>query len=154
MKYPLSMAILFVTILFMQPTQAVFAAESDGRFTMTPTDGGFLRLDTQTGAVALCARKDDAWSCNAVKDGQLPAQEQIATLTKENQELKSEIEDARRVLDAQIATSKPSSSRGPGIKIPSDGDIDKMMDALEKVIRRFKGMVNELKEERVPGTPL
>ena len=31
-------------------------ADPNGRFTMSPVDGGFLRLDKQTGAVAMCAR--------------------------------------------------------------------------------------------------
>jgi len=154
MKYPLSMAMLFATILFIQPTNALFAADGDGRFTMTPTEGGFIRLDTQTGAVALCARSDASWSCNPVQDGQLATQEQIAALTKENQELKTELEDAKRVLDAQITSAKPSSGSSQTLNIPSEKDIDKMMNSLERLIRRFKGMVNELKEERVPGTPL
>ena len=43
--------------LFILPALATFAlaetaADSSGRFTMSPVDGGFLRLDKQTGAVA------------------------------------------------------------------------------------------------------
>ena len=39
-----------------------------GRYTMTPVEGGFMRLDTQTGAVALCTRKSETWTCEPVDD--------------------------------------------------------------------------------------
>lgn len=38
-------------------------ADNAGRFTMSPVDGGFLRLDKETGAVAMCARSGTAWAC-------------------------------------------------------------------------------------------
>ena len=44
------------------------AAAENGRYTMTPAPGGFLRLDTRTGAVALCTVKGPAVTCAASAD--------------------------------------------------------------------------------------
>ena len=43
-------------------------ADPNGRYTMSPVDGGFLRLDKQTGAVAMCAHSGGDWACNPVRD--------------------------------------------------------------------------------------
>ena len=141
-------------ILIFQSSNALHAENSEGRFTMTQTDDGFLRLDTKTGAVALCGRADQTWSCKPVRDDQLPTQQKLATLEQENSELKTEIEDLRRVLDGQLAKGTPSNGTGPSLKFPTDSDIDKVMTTLEKLARRFKGLVQELKDAKVPGTPL
>ena len=41
------------------------AATENGRYAMTPAPDGFLRLDTRTGAVSLCAVSAGAVSCRA-----------------------------------------------------------------------------------------
>ena len=154
MNNALHKALLLALLLMLNFAHPVLATEVDGRFSMTATDDGFLRLDSQTGAVALCARSASGWTCRPGEDDQLATQEKLASLSKENSELKSEIEDLRRTLDAQLAEGTPSGVGKPAFKLPSDQDIDKLMSVLEKMVRRFKGMVEDLKENREPGTPL
>jgi len=154
MKNGLQQAIILATILVLHPLTSVQAIETDTRFSMTPTDDGFLRLDSKTGAVALCARSSNGWSCKPVEDDQLAVQEKLAALKKENRELKGEIEDLRRALDTQFADGTPSGKKKPGFQLPSDEDVDKLMSFLEKMARKFKGLVEELKENQEPGTPL
>ena len=43
------------------------AQNVDGRFQLTAEDEGFLRLDTQTGALSLCQLSDGRWACAAVE---------------------------------------------------------------------------------------
>ena len=48
---------------------ATYAAAQDsaaGRYTMHQTEDGFVRLDTQTGAVSLCRKEANAWSCRDI----------------------------------------------------------------------------------------
>jgi len=47
------------------------AAES-GRYSMTPTANGFLRLDKQTGAVSICVVKGESAECHAAADDRAP----------------------------------------------------------------------------------
>ena len=43
--------------------------DKPGRYTMSPADGGgFVRLDTETGAMALCQRRDAEWSCREMAE--------------------------------------------------------------------------------------
>ena len=50
-----------------------------------------LRLDTRTGQVSLCARKDANWACNAVPDERQALESEIARLQRENGALKKDM---------------------------------------------------------------
>ncbi|MEQ1672201.1 MAG: hypothetical protein ABL893_15205, partial [Hyphomicrobium sp.] len=83
------------------------AAEAKGRFAMTPVDGGFMRLDTETGAVALCTRKADAWACEPVDD-KTAASDDKAKIEAENKALKDRI----KALEESQAAGKPAPDGG------------------------------------------
>src|SRR5689334_20249159 len=65
--------------------------EGSGRFTIAPTDGGFLRLDRQTGAVAICAKKADEWACRPVDDKAESGAAERAQLETENKALQARV---------------------------------------------------------------
>ena len=54
-----------------------------GRYTMTPADGGFIRLDTLSGAMALCAKQDSEWACKPMPDTQQSQSRDIERLTRQ-----------------------------------------------------------------------
>ena len=55
---------LFGMILLSGGAPAQTASEN-GRYSMTPTQGGFLRLDTRTGEVALCRPWGESVECRS-----------------------------------------------------------------------------------------
>ena len=60
---------LLLFLMFAPSAQAQTAPDSEnGRYTFSQVPDGMLRLDTRTGAVSLCARKEAGWSCNTVPD--------------------------------------------------------------------------------------
>ena len=60
------------------------ADQAGGRYRMTPAEGGaFLRLDTQTGAMSVCQRKDGRWACEAVPDERRALETEIDRLKSE-----------------------------------------------------------------------
>src|SRR4029450_14085746 len=63
-----------------------------GRFVMTPVEGGFLRMDTLTGAVSLCQRAGGKWACEAVADDRRPLETEMERLRAENRQLNSTLE--------------------------------------------------------------
>ena len=74
---------------------------SNGRYTMSPVDGGFLRLDKQTGAVAMCARSAGDWACNPVQDHTAAApSNELSKLEEENEALKDRIKALQESLEA------------------------------------------------------
>ena len=72
-------------------SSAAVAQEPKGRFSMSPVDGGFVRLDTETGAMSHCTRVDERWTCEAMGDASGDATKQLDRLKKENEELRAEI---------------------------------------------------------------
>lgn len=105
-------------------------AEETGRYTMEPVDGGFLRLDTQTGAVSVCSGSGDGWSCT-------PAQDERSKLEEENAQLRSD----NLVLREQI------SELGEKPNVTTPEDVDAAMDAFETVAERFGRIIKIMRRE-------
>ncbi len=109
-----------------------FGADAPGRYAMSPTEGGFVRLDTQTGAMALCNRID--------------------ALEKENQKLKDDI----KRLEETFAETPGAGPDGPkSFTMPEEKDVDKAFDYVESMIKKFRERMKKLEEkEGAQGTPL
>ncbi len=118
-----------------------------GRYTMTPTKDGVLRLDTRTGSVALCSRTTGDWQCRPVESSERESQERIRQLEEENARLRARLEE-RRLAPAPREEGK--------LEIPSEEEVDKAMDFMERLLQRFKGMVEDLNKEKKKedGVPL
>ncbi len=115
------------------------ASAENGRYTMTPTKDGILKLDTRTGAVSLCSRSPKGWSCNSVDSNDRNSRSRIRELEEENAQLRAQLKEAQR-------GAMPG--EGGKIDIPSEEDVDKAMDFMERLLHRFKGMVEDLKKEK------
>ncbi|MGH6814356.1 MAG: hypothetical protein ACREC6_01480, partial [Hyphomicrobiaceae bacterium] len=122
-------------------TAASGAAEDRvGRFTMNPTEGGMLRLDTQTGAVSLCRRKDDRWVCEAVGEEGGTVRGEIERLTAENKELKAE----NKRLEALVPEAARKKSDRRLFDLPSEEDIDRALGYIERWYRKFRDKLKDL----------
>lgn len=114
------------------------AAEGDrpGRFAMHPVDGGFVRLDTETGAVSLCSKGPRGFACEAVPDerGQL---QEIERLKAANRALEDEVR--RLVADAQ---GRAGSARR--LELPTEADVDKALDYMERMFKKFRDRFRDL----------
>jgi hypothetical protein len=123
------------------------AAEENAaaRYTMTPINGGVLRLDTLTGAVARCVETAGAWSCRALPDDALALQDEIDRLAEENARLRA----------GGTASDDAGSAGEPVVsfRLPSDAEVDRAMGLVERVLKRFKSIVDTLREDE-PGTAL
>lgn len=136
------------------------AEEKPGRYTMTPTDGGFLKLDTESGAVSLCKKKGDAWACELVPDSE-------QALTKENETLKADLkrlkEDLKQ-LEEIAGLGEPKPGEGPPggprpggegkLQLPTEKDVDKAFDYFEGMMKKLRERLKRLEEAQKPGTQL
>ena len=111
------------------------AAGEPGRYTMTPTEGGFLRLDTQAGSVSFCTVKDGLSLCRASADEKAALEAEVSRLRRENAELRSKLSDA--------PTAQPKGSSG----VPSEEEFERTLSFTERFLRR---MMKILREE-APG---
>jgi len=99
------------------------------RFKLQKVDGGFLRLDAQTGQVSFC-RERDGWVCETVADDRAALEAEIKRL-------------ADRVATLEKQTNDPSNR----FRTPSDQEIEQVMGFFEKMMKRFRGVVENLKKE-------
>ena len=101
------------------------------RYAMTPVDGGFLRLDTQTGSVSFCSSKDGQSICRADADQVRALETEVSRLRQENAELKS------KLADAPTAQSKDLST------LPSEEEFDRALSYTERFLRGIKKALRE-----------
>ena len=124
------------------------SGDRPGRFSMQPTDGGFLRLDTATGDVSLCARTGTTFECKPVQDNR-DLQQEVTRLDTENKELKAEIARLEEMLGLGGGARKPA----PKLELPSEEDVDKALSYLERMFKKFRDKLKEL-DSGGRGTPL
>lgn len=110
----------------------IFDARADetGRYTMQPVDEGFLRLDTQTGAVSVCARTNGDWVCRAAAD-------ERSALEEENARLRADI----AILQEQVE------ELGAKPRVTTPEDVDAAMEVFESVAESFGRMVRIMRKE-------
>ncbi len=126
---------------------ASIAQAETGRYSMTQTKDGILRLDTKTGAVSLCGRSSGSWKCQGVDGQNQSLHDKVRRLEQENDSLRAQLDAARLA---------PGPGDGGKLEVPTEEDVDKAMDFMEKLLHRFKGMVEDLKKEKKSeeGVPL
>jgi len=131
------------------------AEEPAGRYSMSPADGGFVRLDTQTGAMSLCVKKGDQWSCELMADSQQALRTENGKLAAENKSLKEQLKGMEEVFGLNDE-KKPSDGTGPSaeLKLPSEEDVDHAFDYLERMMKKFRERMKKLEGENKGSTPL
>ena len=138
-------SVLFSILLLV--TASSGARAETGRYTMTPTKDGVLKLDTKTGAVSLCRNVGTGWSCENVDEPGKGLHARIDRLERENERLRARLE--RRSGSGSHDCGK--------LQLPSEQEVDKTMDFVEKLLNRFKGMIEDLKKDKKQeeeGVPL
>lgn len=132
-----------------------YAADAPGRYAMQPTEGGFYRLDTQTGAVSICRQKPGAGLvCEPAQDEQ-GLQKDVERLRAENKTLKEDVKRLEEI--AGFGAKPPAGKSGPAsdFKLPSEEDVDKALSYVERMIKKFRDKFRDLEGgEPKKGTPL
>ncbi len=164
----LRLVVLAVCLAGTGPALAGALPETDnGRYALSPTGDGVLRLDTRTGAISTCNNSGAGWACYAVPDeraamdaeiGRLQAD--IGRLQADNERLKADLASREPTVPGKIEEVLPKSDslkksepkvadgeRKIEIPLPSDRDKDRMMSFLERAWRRLIEMANRVQRD-------
>lgn len=135
----------------------------DGRFTMSPSGDGFVRLDRQSGAMDFCSRQGGTWTCEPMAENQGNLKEELARKDKEIESLKAEkkhLEEMQGLGGPAPESSGPEDSlplpppNAPSLKVPDEKDVDRMFDYVEGMIKKFKERIKRLEQENDKGEQL
>jgi hypothetical protein len=113
-----------------------------GRYTLNKIADGFVRLDTQTGEVALCSQRAVGWACQAAPEDRAAFESEIARLRGENAALKQAMLLHGLPLPSGVAPEPPNAdSNDITIRLPDNADIDRAVAYVGRVWRRFVEVV-------------
>ncbi len=144
----------------------------NGRYAMSATPEGVLRLDTRTGAMSTCSNSGAGWACYAIPDERAAMDAEIGRLQADNDKLKAQLAAREPVVTGKGDEAVPKSDALPKdesqpksdslrkpepkvaegerkieIPLPSDRDMDRMMSFLERAWRRLIEMANRVQKD-------
>jgi hypothetical protein len=111
---------------------ATSAIADNGRYVMVKVEKGYVRMDTQSGAMSMCQTQDDQIICKMAADERAAFNEDIAAL-----------EDRIAALEEKFAGGAPLASKDG---LPSDEEFERGLGYMEKFMRRFMGIAKEFGE--------
>jgi hypothetical protein len=126
-------AVLIGPALADQPTPDT----EGGRYVFNRQANGFLRLDTQSGAVSLCSEQPVGWACQAAPEDRVVFEREIARLQSENAALKRALLAHGLSLPPGVVPDAPTAQNDSALRLPSDADIDRAIAFVGHVWQRF-----------------
>ena len=167
-KSALLAAATFIAALSAPSARAQSTPDGEGgRYKFSPaSDGSMLRLDTRTGNVSNCARRETSgWACYTVPDERDALDAEIGRLQAENNRLKDELKQRDVAVGPKTDAPLPKADlekkndnadtgradAGKGgrleLQLPSDQDVDRMVSFLERAWRRLVDAANRMQRD-------
>jgi hypothetical protein len=135
----MTMAIALAAAVLIAPAHADAPAPDTegGRYVFSKQADGFLRLDTQSGAVALCSQQPVGWACQTAPEDRVVFENEIARLQSENAALKKVLLAHNLSLPPGVAPDSSGAQNDTMLRLPSDADIDRAIAFVGQVWQRF-----------------
>ena len=135
---------------FLLLTAAAVAQEAKpvGRFQITPSEEGFTRLDTETGSVAHCGRREGVWYCEPLAGADTGREQKLDRLAGEVARLSEDLAALAARIDALAGRLEALAVERLSAGAPAEEETRRTDEAFgfaERVMRRFFDMVREMK---------
>jgi len=125
--FPVLLAAVFLAASVRAEEQPSIVAPEGDRFSLTPAEGGFLKLNKETGAVSYCTVKDGVSVCRLGADERAALETEIAKLRAENEALRA---------GAAVAPPRPPTG-------PSEQEFERALSFTERFLRRIMRIFRE-----------
>jgi hypothetical protein len=114
------------------------SGEEVERYRLEKTENGYVRMNTATGEMSICEERTAQLVCKLAADERAAFQDEI-------DRLQAKLDG----IDARVA--KLEQRAIPEALLPSEEEVDKSLDIMEKFFNRFMGMMKEFdKNETLP----
>jgi hypothetical protein len=136
-----------------KPSDAAPAAEgkpvenTEGRYTFSRMQDGYLRLDNRTGQVSFCSKRTVGWTCQLAPEDRGVLENEIARVQEENATLKKELLTRGLPLPGAMKPEPPVAHNDRTFSLPTDPNLDRMKVLVEKVWRRLVDMITTLQKD-------
>jgi hypothetical protein len=117
-----------------------------GRYTLNKVADGFVRLDTQTGEVALCTQRAVGWACQAAPEDRAAFESEIARLRGENAALKQALLSHGLPLPSGVMPEREH-DHDITIHLPDDTDIDRAVAYVGRLWNSFVDAVSRAQKQ-------
>jgi hypothetical protein len=111
----------------------------EARYSFHKVADGFVRLDRETGEVALCGSQPVGWACVTAPEDRAVLENEIARLRRDNAALKQELLAHGLTLPPGTAPEPAASDGGPQVtlRLPDSADIDRLVTFAGRLWRQF-----------------
>ncbi len=120
------------TILGLTMVSASAQEVETGRYAIEPSVDGFIRLDTETGSISHCARRDGVWRCDILAEDRSAIDE----LAAEVKALGGRLDDLSARMDALEAGDRAVAP--PEAVEPAPGFAELLIQRLFDLVRDMK----------------
>jgi hypothetical protein len=117
-------------------------AQDQERYTLEKSGDGFVRMDKTTGEMSICEEKGGQLVCRLAADERSAFQDEIDRL-----------EGTVKALDERVAKLESGLSAKLDQALPSDEQIDRTVETMNRFLRGFMGIVKELENETNGAPP-
>ena len=117
-------------------TAASAQAEDAGRYRLEKSADGYIRMDTQTGAMSKCQEQNGQLVCRMAADERTAFQDQV-----------DDLQESVKALDARVARLENSLSARVESKLPSEEEFNRTIDYMERFVRGFMGIVKDMNKD-------
>ncbi len=111
-----------------------------GRFNIAPSETGFVRMDTRTGAVSHCSRRDGRWFCEPIPDVGAPAEVRLDAVEDALEELRQRVEAL-----AEAVVGQPRPEAGQAVAPAETAAAETRRGFAVEVMERFRTLVRGLR---------
>ncbi len=124
-----------------------------GRYTLNKVMDGFVRLDTQTGAIEFCSQRTVGWACQAAPEDRATYEREIERLQNENAALKQALLSHGLPLPDDLMPETPVTSNNQiTIPLPDNADINRVMTYVGQVWQHFVHAVSKVQKQMLNKT--
>jgi hypothetical protein len=127
---------VFIPAALVSLVAASAFSEGLDRYRLEKSADGYVRMDTQTGAMSICEERSGQLVCRMAADERAAFQDEIDRL-----------QGSVEALDGRVAKLENSVTARLESTLPSEEEFNKTMSYMERFLRGFMGIVKDMDKD-------